>query len=99
MPQKKPKRADNSQNASNTNENDSPTRERGLDYDYEKSMLKPLRVDWTSWALMALVVVISVVGYPSFNPREKPTVHEVFYYGWMTAVSTGFGVIPFLIFR
>ena len=47
---------------------------------------------------MACVVIISVVTFPRFN-TEKPTTQEVFYCGWMTAVSTGLGVIPFLVFK
>ena len=52
----------------------------------------------TGWFLMACVVLISIVTFPRFN-TEKPTIQEVFYCGWMTAVSTGLGVIPFIVFK
>lgn len=47
---------------------------------------------------MLCVVVISIVTFPRFN-TDKPTIHEVFYCGWMTAVSTGLGVLPFCVFK
>jgi len=62
-------------------------------------MPKPRRIDGLGLALLAVIVLITVLTYPSFDIREKPTAHEVFYYGWITAVSTGLGVVPFLIFE
>ena len=65
----------------------------------EKPMPKPSRVDWTGLAVLILIILVTVLFCPTFNIQEKPTLHEVFYYGWITAVSTGLGVIPFLLFE
>lgn len=76
----------------NLNEGESPLR-NDTDYEYnEKNSAKPKMstVDWLGWSLMALIIFISVVAYPRFD-TERPTIPEVFYCGWMTAVSTGLG--------
>lgn len=45
----------------------------------------------------AILAVISVVTLPRpFQPEERPTILHVWYYGWITALSTGLGVIPLL---
>ena len=75
------------------NEFDSPIRES------ERMMPKPSRIDFIGIFLMGLIVFITAFCYPKFNSDEKPTIHEVFYYGWITAISTGLGVVPFLFFR
>mmetsp|Transcript_53884 Transcript_53884/g.80061 ORF Transcript_53884/g.80061 Transcript_53884/m.80061 type:complete len:357 (-) Transcript_53884:87-1157(-) len=42
-----------------------------------------------------LLLLISYFTYPdTLQPIGEPTVHHVFYYGWITAISTGFGVLP-----
>jgi hypothetical protein len=51
------------------------------------------------WVILALVciVVISVVTIPRpFHPEGEPSISHVFYYGWLTAISTGLGVVPFI---
>jgi hypothetical protein len=30
------------------------------------------------------------------HPENEPTAQHVFYYGWLTAISTGLGVVPLL---
>lgn len=68
--------------------------------DYEQSPRpKMSTIDWMGWILMACVVLISIISIPRTQGYSKPTIHEVFFYGWMTAVSTGLGVVPFLIFK
>ena len=52
-----------------------------------------------SWVYLALlsIAVISYVALPDpLQPHygESPTIRHVFYYGWLTAVSTGLGAIP-----
>lgn len=50
------------------------------------------------YALLVLFAVITVVTYPvPFQPHGEPTLKHVFFYGWMTAISTGCGVLPFMV--
>lgn len=49
----------------------------------------------SSIILMAVLIIITIVTIPSpLQPVGKPTVQHVWYYGWITAVSTGLGVLP-----
>ena len=53
-----------------------------------------------SYAILIALAVVTVVLHPRSswfvtpNPNEKPTLHTVFYYGWISAVATGLGVLP-----
>lgn len=49
---------------------------------------------YVSFALLALVTYISIP--TPFQPHGEPTLMHVFFYGWLTAISTGFGVLPFI---
>ena len=51
------------------------------------------------WAYLAIVsfAIISYVTLPNpLQPHhgEEPSIQHVFYYGWLTAVSTGLGAVP-----
>eukprot|EP00980_Cylindrotheca_fusiformis_P008908 scaffold1900_cov123-Cylindrotheca_fusiformis.AAC.34 len=49
------------------------------------------------YAALILLAVISYYGMPNpLQPHhgEAPSVQHVFYYGWLTAISTGLGAIP-----
>lgn len=55
------------------------------------------------WVYVSTVVlaIISYVGMP--NPLQpphgqEPSIQHVFYYGWLTAISTGLGAIPLAFF-
>lgn len=50
--------------------------------------------DFLAWFLIFAVVIITVFGYPDWS-EPHASVHHVWYYGWITAVSTGIGVLPF----
>ena len=56
---------------------------------------KPPPTPVSSVVAMAFVVVISYVTIPTpLQPVGKPTLQHVWYYGWITAISTGMGVLP-----
>jgi zinc transporter ZupT len=52
--------------------------------------------DGEGYALLLLMIGITVFAYPEQN-LDRPTLAYVFYYGWITAVSTGAGVLPFYL--
>ena len=52
-----------------------------------------------AWVILLLGVfaVISATTIPHpFHPEGEPSLQHVFYYGWLTALSTGLGVAPFI---
>mmetsp|Transcript_15005 Transcript_15005/g.41510 ORF Transcript_15005/g.41510 Transcript_15005/m.41510 type:complete len:333 (+) Transcript_15005:308-1306(+) len=52
-----------------------------------------------AWAYVSLAAFAAVtwITMPSpLQPHGEPTLQHVFFYGWMTAISTGLGVLPFL---
>mmetsp|Transcript_5661 Transcript_5661/g.7237 ORF Transcript_5661/g.7237 Transcript_5661/m.7237 type:complete len:351 (-) Transcript_5661:252-1304(-) len=47
---------------------------------------------------MILIVAISVFTLPdSLQPVGRPTVQHVWYFGWISALSTGLGVLPLIV--
>jgi len=53
------------------------------------------------WVYVVLLVfaIVTVVTRPEpFHPPHgtEPTIQHVFFYGWLTAISTGLGVVPFV---
>jgi len=68
----------------------------GSDYDNDKNKAYPKQKSTsTSYIVLIILFVITVVTIPRpFQPVGKPTVLHVWYYGWITAISTGLGVLP-----
>ena len=69
------------------------------------------KIDYVAYGIAALFAFITVYMYPgeqsmqqqlqdqdsnTHNHSGAPSVGYVFYYGWITAISTGLGVLPFL---
>jgi hypothetical protein len=52
----------------------------------------------TSYVFLALLAVISIVTYPrnGLVSSEEVTVNRVWYFGWITAITTGLGAIPLI---
>lgn len=49
------------------------------------------------YPVLAGFAALSIVTVPHpFQPHGHPTLNHVFYYGWLTALSTGLGALPFL---
>jgi hypothetical protein len=55
------------------------------------------KIDYMGYAILLLLIVITIVTYPRI-PVSRVTWHQVWYYGWITAVSTGLGALPFCFF-
>lgn len=47
-----------------------------------------------SYVVIATLAIITYASYPGTTWGNEPTLHTVFYYGWISAMSTGFGVLP-----
>lgn len=55
-----------------------------------------------SYVVIAVLAFITYAAYPENtwgNKALEPTIHTVFYYGWISAISTGFGVMPLCFVR
>ena len=51
-------------------------------------------LDWPATLILLVFITITIAAYPYHAPA-KVTSQIVFYYGWITAVFTGLGVVPF----
>jgi len=68
--------------------------ENGNGYANDKNKARPKTGSMTYVAAIALII-ISIVTIPTpFQPVGKPSLLHVWYYGWITALSTGLGVLP-----
>ena len=55
--------------------------------------------DYICYLLLGLVLFITVTTYPYDYSGNKVTVQHVWYNGWITAVATGAGVLPFIFLQ
>ena len=63
------------------------------------SSKKPDKRDTPTWVYITLVAfaVTTVVSFPvPLIAHGEPTLKHVFFYGWITALCTGIGALPFL---
>jgi hypothetical protein len=70
---------------------------------HKSSAISSNAADTPSWVYASFVLcsVVTVVFFPRpFQPPHgtEPTLQHVFYYGWLTALSTGLGALPFCLF-
>lgn len=61
-----------------------------------KKVKKADPVDYLGYFLLIILIVVTVFSQPDWT--QKVSVHHVWYYGWITAISTGLGSIPFYFF-
>ena len=59
----------------------------------------PTTPAWVYLLLLCFAAVTYVAIPEPFHPPhgQQPTITHVFYYGWLTAISTGLGALPFLL--
>lgn len=57
-------------------------------------------IDYPSYALLAIIIAITFLTYPEDLHEAQSVVktRHVFFYGWITAISTGLGALPFFFF-
>lgn len=60
-----------------------------------KKNAKQSSIDYISWGILAIVLMITIFTYPQENIMNGVSIQHVFYNGWITAVATGVGVLPF----
>lgn len=64
---------------------------------HDKQRIKQEFTPFWVIALLLVFVAVTIVTIPHpFQPHGEPTMNHVFYYGWLTALSTGLGVLPFI---
>ena len=56
------------------------------------------KFDFTGYFMLLVTIAVSIFTCPDLVIAQKVTINQVWYYGWITAVSTGLGVIPFYFF-
>lgn len=50
----------------------------------------------SDYFLLVVTLVLTVVSYlATSDENDKITMYDIWYYGWITAIATGLGVIPF----
>jgi hypothetical protein len=57
----------------------------------------PQRDDWLSYSLLICLIGVTLTTFPT-DCIARVTLQKVWYFGWITAVSTGLGVLPFYLF-
>jgi hypothetical protein len=62
----------------------------------KKKPVKTAQIDYVALFLIVLVILISIFTMPV--DWSVVRAQHVWYYGWITAVSTGVGVLPFFFF-
>ena len=85
------KEATKSQNDSLSSASNGPANGKGK----ERKPARPATA--LEWAALVVLVLLTIflMPYP-LHAEGEPSIQHVFYYGWLTAVSTGFGIVPLI---
>ena len=69
---------------------------RGNNDDNQKKKKTQPTSPWTYIALIVLIIISYTTMPDPLQPQhgEEPSIRHVFYYGWLTAISTGLGAVP-----
>ena len=80
----------------NNNNNDNGTNNKATTTTRERKIAPPpSALEWS--ALVGLILLTYfLMPHPLHPPEGQPSIHHVFYYGWLTAVSTGLGIVPLI---
>lgn len=67
-------------------------------HEHEHAAAKPAHFRTSWWTIAAYIVIFAISKYtlPRDLHPSQPTLSHVWYYGWVTAVSTGLGVVPLM---
>ena len=58
---------------------------------------KPTKTPMVTIVSLVLIVLITLFTYPdTLQPVGRPTLNHVWYFGWISALSTGLGVLPLI---
>ena len=67
------------------------------DADDGKGKIPKSKPNYMGYFLLGAVVMLTYIMYPKSPINDDSiSIHHVFYCGWLTAISTGLGIIPFL---
>lgn len=56
-------------------------------------------IDYLGWTSLIFIILITLYALPDTLSPTKIEVNHVWYFGWITAVSTGLGVVPFIFVK
>ena len=63
---------------------------------FSKNLKQVERFDYLGWISLIFIILITLYALPDTLSPIKIEITHVWYFGWITAVSTGLGVIPFI---
>lgn len=69
------------------------------DDDVDKERRKHKSFDMIGWFVILIIIFITIFTCPSQFKILKVTLIHVWYYGWITAISTGLGAVPFIFLK
>lgn len=70
--------------------------EEDIDSESANSATNPQPDDWISYFLLIAIVLITIFTFPA-ECMGRVSIQKVWYFGWITAIATGLGVLPFYL--